>query len=232
MKSEISACISNITALSDDRSSSWNAESDVSCDIQAFSDQFEDVLYKTHVYESKLNISFVCNVFFETCTQKIHSDYMSSVDIDETSFVSNCTTHVKGAKCDIKLDSHFKTVELSGIGFKKWREERFPKIAQALFKRLMHELDSQTENLSRSEAIQEEQSDYSLQQENLIDGTTTYLKNDVDVDAPITKSRQAVPTSVRTSNRMERRRIRLILKARWSPVPTSKEVTQLFLQSL
>ena len=134
----------------------------------------------------------------ETFTQKIHSEYMSSVDIDETSFISKCTTHVKGAKCDIKLDSHFKTVKLSGIGFKKWREERFPKIAQALFKRLMDELDSQTENSSRSEAIQEEQSDYSLEQENLIDETTTCLKDDVDVDAPIhdrQKSRQ-VPTSV------------------------------------
>ena len=49
----------------------------------------------------------------------------------------------------------------------------------------MDELDSQTENSSRSEAIQEEQSDYSLEQVNLIDGTTTCLKNDVDVDAPI-----------------------------------------------
>ena len=119
LKSEISACISNNIALSDDRSSSWNADSDVSCDTQAFSDPFEGVFYRTHVYESKLNISFMCNVFFETFTQKIHSDYMSSVDIDETSFISKCTTHVKGAKCDIKLDSHFKTVELSGIGFKK-----------------------------------------------------------------------------------------------------------------
>ena len=49
----------------------------------------------------------------------------------------------------------------------------------------MDELDSQTEDSSRSEAIQEEQSDYSLQQEHLIDGTTTCLNNDVDVDAPI-----------------------------------------------
>ena len=65
------------------------------------------------------------NIFFETFTQKIHSDYMSSVDIAETSFASKCTTHVKGAKCDIKLDGHFKTVELSGIGFKKWREDMF-----------------------------------------------------------------------------------------------------------
>ena len=62
---------------------------------------------------------------------------MSSVDVDKTSFVSRCTTHIKRAKCSIKLDSHFKSLELSGIGFKLWREERFPQIAQSLFKRLM-----------------------------------------------------------------------------------------------
>ena len=222
LKSEISACISNNTALSDDRSSSWNAESDVSCDTQAFNDPFEGVLYRTHVYESKLNISFMCNVFFETFTQKIHSDYMSSVDIDETSFISKCTTHVKGAKCDIKLDSHFKTVELSGIGFKKWREERFPKIAQALFKRLMDELDSQTENSSRSEAIQEEQSDYSLEQENLIDGTTTCLKNDVDVGAPI---HDVAPAEVAPSGSDERMNVKQNGASQNSVDPESKMIS-------
>ena len=43
---------------------------------------------------------------------------MSSVDIDRTSFMSKCTTHINGAKCDLKLDAHFKSVELSGIGYK------------------------------------------------------------------------------------------------------------------
>ena len=61
---------------------------------------------------------------------------MNSVDIDDTNFVSKCTTHIKCAKCDLKLDSHFKTVKLSRIGSKIWREERFPKL---------QDLDSQLE---------------------------------------------------------------------------------------
>ena len=74
---------------------------------------------------------------------------MSSVEIDDTSFLSKCTTHIKGAKSNIKLDSYFKTVELSDIGCKLWREERFPKIAQSLFKKLMQELDRQLEDPSQ-----------------------------------------------------------------------------------
>ena len=65
--------------------------------------------------------------------------------------MSKCTTHVRGVKCIIKLDSHFKTVELSGIGSKLWRNERFPKIAQSLFKQLMQEFDSQLEDPSQCE---------------------------------------------------------------------------------
>ena len=78
---------------------------------------------------------------------------MNSVDIDDKNFVSKCTTHIKGAKCDLKLDSHFKTVELSGIGSKIWREERFPKVAQTLFKRLMQDLDSQLEGSNQGESM-------------------------------------------------------------------------------
>lgn len=76
---------------------------------------------------------------------------MSSVDIDETSFISKCTTHINGAKCDLKLDAHFKSVELSGIGFKKWREGRFPRIVQFLFKRVMQEMDSIVEESIKCE---------------------------------------------------------------------------------
>ena len=62
---------------------------------------------------------------------KIHSDFQQSVNIDETSFISKCSTHVKGAKCELRLDSHFRTVELLGMRFKVWQAERFPRIAQA-----------------------------------------------------------------------------------------------------
>ena len=137
--------------ISTDTPSSLNSDSDVSnvsCGNLVFKDPFEGIFYRTHISESKLYINFVSSVFFDTFRQTIHSDYMSSVDVDETSFVSRCTTHNKGAKCSIKLDSYFKSVELSGIGFKISREERFPHIAQSLFKRLMQELDSRIEHSS------------------------------------------------------------------------------------
>ena len=114
------------TSSSNITSPLWSSKSNISCEALNFNDQLEGIFYRTHVSESKLNISFVSNVFFETFKNKIHANYMNSVDIDATSFISRRTTHVHGAKCDIRLDSHFKTVELSGIGFKKWREERFP----------------------------------------------------------------------------------------------------------
>ena len=65
--------------------------------------------------------------------------------------MNNCLTHIKGAKCNFKVDNHFKSVELSGLGFKLWREERFPQIAKSLFKRIMQDLDSQAENSSKFE---------------------------------------------------------------------------------
>ena len=120
--------------------------------------------------------------FLKHFKNKIHADYTSSVDIDETSFVSKCTPHILGAKCDIRLDRHFKTVELSGIGFKKWREERFSRIAQSLFKRLMQEMDSMIEDHSQDESMSEELSDLPVQQEDQICEQTTRHENDVNVN--------------------------------------------------
>ena len=42
-------------------------------------------------------------------------------------------------------------IQLSGIGSKLWREERFPKTAQSLFKQLMQELDIQLKDPSQCE---------------------------------------------------------------------------------
>ena len=114
-------------------------------------DLFEGSIYRTDISESK--ISFVSKTFFDVFKNKIHSDFLHSVEIDETSFISKCSTHVKGAKCDLRLDSHFKTVELVGLGYKLWRVERFPRIAQTLFKRLMEHIDSRMENKSTSVSI-------------------------------------------------------------------------------
>ena len=108
-------------------------------------------------------------VFFKTFKNKTHTDYASTVDTDESRFALKCTIHIHGAKCDIILDRHFKTVELSGIGFKKWREERFPRIEQSLFKRLMQEMDSMIEDQSQNESVSEELSDLQVQQDMKID---------------------------------------------------------------
>ena len=170
------------TSSSNITSKLWSSESDISCEALKFNDQLEGIFYRTHVSDSKLNISFVSNVFFETFKNKIHADYMNSVDIDVTSFISRCTTHVHRANCDIKLDSHFKTVELSGIGFKKWREERFPKIAQSLFKQLMQNLDSLVEEPSESGSGLAESLDRPLQHRNQICVKTTGSQNDVNIN--------------------------------------------------
>ena len=165
MKTEISDAFPNDTASRNDSSSSWNSESDISNGILVYNDPFEGIFYRTHTSESKVSIQFVSGVFFETFKNKIHADYMNSVDIDDTNFVSKCTTHIKGAKCDLKLDSHFKTVELSGIGSKIWREERFPKVAQTLFKRLMQDLDSQLEGSNQGESMWEDKTEFCYQQD-------------------------------------------------------------------
>ena len=134
--------------------SSWDSVSQLSnspCDSIEFNDLFEGIFYGTQIYETNLHIQFVSNAFFGTFRRKINSDFMNSIDIDETNFISKCATHIKGVKCNIKVESRFKSVELSGLGFKLWREEPFPQIAKPLLKRIMQDLDSQAENSSKFE---------------------------------------------------------------------------------
>ena len=164
VKLEQNSSVSTDSLSTSFTNSSWNS----SGEAHIFSDPFEGILHRTHASEAKFSIEFISSRFFDAFRQKIHADYMSSVDINETNYISKCTTHINCAKCDIKLDNHFKTMELSGIGYRLWREERFPKISQALFKRLMQELDSQeidssqcdkwmAENLTEQRSLQEEQ---------------------------------------------------------------------------
>ena len=129
LKQDTIDAILNDTTSSCNTLSSWDSESEISNSDMTYKDPFEGVIYRTHVSEAAISIQFVSGVFFEAFKEKMHADYMNSVDIDSTNFVSKCTTHIKGAKCDIKLDSHFKTVDLSGIGFRIWREDRFSVIA-------------------------------------------------------------------------------------------------------
>ena len=79
----------------------------------------ENIQKKEGGPKSTVRYLFRFKRIFETFKNKIHADYMSSVNIDITSFISKCSTHISGAKCDLKLDAHFKSVGLSGIGFKK-----------------------------------------------------------------------------------------------------------------
>ncbi len=63
--------------------------------------------------------------------------------MDKTSFVTKCTTHVRGAKCEISMDSHFRHVTITGVGHKTWRDYKFPLIARSLFQRLVNNTDEQ-----------------------------------------------------------------------------------------
>ena len=165
--------------------STWSSRSDVSGEISTYSsDQLEGTLYRTETSETKLTISFVSHVFFESLKNKIHADFMSSVEIYETSFVSRCTAHVRGAKCGIRLDRHFKTVELSGIGFRAWREERFPSIAKSLFGRIILGLDSLIEGPSQNVSGVDDSSDLPRQQETQSYTETTNSKDDVNDNVP------------------------------------------------
>ena len=89
--------------------------------------------------------------------------------------MSKCTTHINGAKCELKLDAHFKSVELSGIGYKKWRNLRFSRIVLFLFKRVMQEMDSIVE-----EPIKSEQRSVELTDLNSNDNQTTSGQCDVN----------------------------------------------------
>ena len=59
-------------------------------------DQLEGTLFRTQVHESKISISFQSRVLFDMFRRKFHADFQQSVEKDETTFVSKCSTHIKG----------------------------------------------------------------------------------------------------------------------------------------
>ena len=61
----------------------------------------------------------------------------------DNSPVITCITHVKGLKCEMQIDQVSKSVKVSGIGHRLWRNEHFPKVSTSLFKRYVQERDSQ-----------------------------------------------------------------------------------------
>lgn len=133
--------------------SSWDSSVEPPDTTGLFIDRFEGTYYRTQINETSITISFVSKVFFDIFKNKIHSDFLPSIVIDEATSISKCSTHVKGAKCELMLISPSHTVVISGIGFKVWYEERFPQITQALFKRLMTALDSFMENSNSCELL-------------------------------------------------------------------------------
>lgn len=106
-------------------------------------DPFERIFYRTQQNESKTTLSFTSDVFFGMFLSKIKADFSSKIDADATTFITKCTTHVHGLKCELVLDSHFSAVEITGIGHRLWRASYFPKVAMSLFKRFVQEVDSQ-----------------------------------------------------------------------------------------
>ena len=63
-------------------------------------DQLEGTLYRTQVREPKISISFQLRVLFDMFHGNVHADFQQSVEKDETTFVSKCSTHIKGVNCD------------------------------------------------------------------------------------------------------------------------------------
>ncbi|MES9883778.1 MAG: GDSL-type esterase/lipase family protein [Sedimenticola sp.] len=106
-------------------------------------DQFETVLYRTVQTDCTTKIQFVSHAYYTCFVAKMESDCSNSISLDKTSFVSKVTTHTQGLKCDIAMDSHFKTVTVTGVGHKTWRVSRFPAISKSLFKRFVIQADTQ-----------------------------------------------------------------------------------------
>ena len=72
------------------------------------------------------------NAFFHMLLSKLKAEFASSIEIDETSFISKCVTHIKGLKCEIIFGSHFCNVTVTGVGHRVWRDCYFSKAAHCL----------------------------------------------------------------------------------------------------
>ncbi|MES9882521.1 MAG: SGNH/GDSL hydrolase family protein [Sedimenticola sp.] len=119
-------------------------------------DQFENVFYKTAEAENKTRLSFVSNVFFQNFLAKMKADFSSGIteadlssgitDRECTTGVTKCVTHVNGLRCEIVMNSHDKSVTLTGEGHKVWRQWKFSKIAYSLFAKFVESADGHVDN--------------------------------------------------------------------------------------
>lgn len=119
-------------------------------------DQFEGIFYRTSTEETEISLNFVSNVFFNAFRNKLTADFSDSLKYNELQSVFKCTMHIKGLKCDVKVDNTTNMVTVTGVGRLIWRGEYFPKITQTLFRRYVQEADSQVldSQTEESQAIQ------------------------------------------------------------------------------
>ena len=117
--------------------------SDLTAGQENSGDLLERIFYRTSQDDSKTILNFVLSIFFNMFLAKIKSHFSDTLDLDNTTTVIKCVTHVQGLKCEISLDSHFNTVTVTGVGHKSWRSYYFPKASRSLFKKFVLEVDSQ-----------------------------------------------------------------------------------------
>ncbi|MES9882532.1 MAG: SGNH/GDSL hydrolase family protein [Sedimenticola sp.] len=108
-------------------------------------DQFENILYRTAHAELKTELTFVSNVFFQDFLNKMKADFSDGMSPDNASSISKCFTHVRGLRCEIVMDSDSRSVSVTGEGHKLWRECRFLKMAQSLFKQFVENADANSQ---------------------------------------------------------------------------------------
>ena len=119
----------------------WQTQTQ-SCTEDLLEDKFENVFYNTFRNACVNKLNFVSVRFFTVFYNKMMADFSQSVTTDSNS-IDVCTTHVKGLKCEIRIDIHSQTTIITGVGNNLWRKEYFPKIAASLLKRYVEETDSQ-----------------------------------------------------------------------------------------
>ena len=148
--------VNTCTSCSDDSWSTLDSESDKTQGQSYGDDQFERFFYHTVTEETEITLNFVSNVFFSVFKNKLNADFSESIKNNELQTVSKFIMHIKGLKCDVKVDSTVNTVAVAGVGRIKWRREYFPRVAQTLFRRYrIHDVqeaesqvhDSQTEEM-------------------------------------------------------------------------------------
>ncbi|MES9883588.1 MAG: hypothetical protein ABW185_22240, partial [Sedimenticola sp.] len=123
----------------------YTLSTDSQIEQQNTEDPFENVLYRTEQSERETKVVFVSQTFYGSFATKMEADYFCRIDLDRISFVTKYTTHVRGLRCDISMDSHFHDVTVTGVGHKLWRDHSFPVTARSLFKRFVKHVDEHSQ---------------------------------------------------------------------------------------